>query len=70
LAKEATTVLATLNTPAIQNGKRERQTSMYFKARKSTRFQTSRIGGTVEGHGQEGIVLWHTRVDYIRSLGR
>ena len=33
---------------------------MYFKARKSTRIQTSRIGGAVEGHGQEGRILWHT----------
>ena len=51
LANEAADMLAALSTPAIQKGKRERQTSMYFKARKSTRFQTNRIGETVEGHG-------------------
>ena len=60
LAREATTVLVALSTPTKQKEKGKRQTSMYFKARKSTRIQTSRIGGAVEGHGQEGVILWHT----------
>jgi len=26
----------------------------------SNLFEGGRIGGAVEGHGQEGIILWHT----------
>jgi len=60
LAREVAASLTTLSTPTKPKEKRKRQPSMYFKAKKSTRIQTSRIGGIVEGHGQEGIILWHT----------
>lgn len=39
LSREATIVLAALSTPANPKGKRKRQPSMYFKARKSTRIK-------------------------------
>jgi len=42
LAREETTVFATLKTPPKQKGKRKRQTSMYFKARRSTRIKVGR----------------------------
>lgn len=39
LVREAAVVLAALSTPAKTKGKRKRQPSMYFKARKSTRIK-------------------------------
>ena len=39
---EAVVVLAALSTPAKQKGKRKRQTSMYFKARRSTRIKVGK----------------------------
>jgi len=39
LAREAAAIIATLSTPAKPKEKRKRQTSMYFKARKSTRIK-------------------------------
>jgi len=60
LVREAVVVLVVLSTSTKQKGKKKRQASMYFKARKSIRIQTSRIGGAVKGRGQEGKILWHT----------
>lgn len=42
LAREVAAVLAALSTPPKQKGKRKRQTSMYFKARRSTRIKAGR----------------------------
>lgn len=42
LARKATIILAALSTLAKQKGKRERQTSMYFKARRSTRIKVGK----------------------------
>jgi len=42
LEKEETTTLATLSTPIKPKQKRMRQTSMYFRARKSTRIKTGK----------------------------
>jgi len=42
LAKEATVVLAALITPTKQKGKRKMETSMYFKARRSTRIKVGK----------------------------
>lgn len=39
LARETTIVLVVLSTPAAPKGKRKRQPSMYFKARKNTRIK-------------------------------
>ena len=39
LEREATAALTTLSTPSKQKQKRKRKTSMYFKARKSTRIK-------------------------------
>ena len=60
MVREAAVVLVALSTPTKQKEKRKRQAFMYFKAKKSTRIQTSRLGGTVEGHLKEGKILWHT----------
>lgn len=42
LAREATTVLATLSTSPKQKWKWKRELSMYFKAQRSVRIKTSR----------------------------
>ena len=42
LAREATTMLAALSTPTKQKGKRKKETSIYFKARRSTRIKVGR----------------------------
>lgn len=42
LAREATTILDVLSTLAKPKGKRKRQPSMYFKARKSTRIKAGK----------------------------
>lgn len=42
MAKEAVVVLAALSPPAKQKGKRKRETSMYFKARSSTRIKVGK----------------------------
>jgi len=42
LAREVVAMLATLRTPPKQKGKRKRQTSMYFKARRSTQIKVGR----------------------------
>lgn len=42
MAKEVATVLAALSTPAKQKGKRKREESMYFKARRSTRIKVGK----------------------------
>ena len=42
MAREVAAVLATLSTPPKQKGKRKRQTSMYFKSRRSTRIKVGR----------------------------
>jgi len=56
LAREATTVLAALSTPAKQKGKQKRQTSMYFKARRSTRIKV----GKPQPPSKEPIVIEDT----------
>ena len=40
--KEAATSLTTLSTPIKQKGKRQRQTPLYFRTRKSTRIRKGR----------------------------
>ena len=42
LAKDAAAVLAALSTPTKQKGKRKRETSMYFKAKRSTRIKVGK----------------------------
>ena len=42
LAREEVVVLAALSTPTKQNRKIKRQTSMYFKARRSTRIKVGK----------------------------
>lgn len=42
MVREATVVFAALSTPIKQKGKRKRQTSMYFKARKGTRIKVGK----------------------------
>lgn len=42
LASEAVVMLVALSTPPKQKGKRKRQTSMFFKARRSTRIKVGR----------------------------
>ena len=53
LAREATTILAALSTPAKPKGKRKRQPSMYFKARKSTRIKM----GKPQPPSKEAIII-------------
>lgn len=56
LAREVESVLATLRTPPKQKGKRKRQTSMYFKARRSTRIKV----GRPQPQSKEPIVIEDT----------
>ena len=56
LAREVAVVLAALSTPAKQKGKRKRQTSMYFKARRSTRIKV----GKPQPQSKEPIVIEDT----------
>ena len=56
LAREAIVVLAALSTPTKQKGKRKRQTSMYFKARRSTRIKV----GKPQPQPKEPIVIEDT----------
>jgi len=42
IEREATTALTTLSTPIKPKQKRKRYTSMYFRARKSTRIKTGK----------------------------
>lgn len=42
MVREAAVVLAALSTPAKQKRKRKRETSMYFKARRSTRIKVGK----------------------------
>ena len=49
-------MLETLKTPPKQKGKRKRQTSMYFKARRSTRIKV----GRPQLQSKEGIIIEDT----------
>jgi len=42
LARQVATILAVFITPGKQKGKRKRQTSMYFKAQRSTRIKVGK----------------------------
>jgi len=53
LAREVATILAALSTLAKPKGKRKRQPSMYFKARKSTRIKM----GKPQPHSKEPIII-------------
>jgi len=57
LAREATAVLAALSTLAKQKGKRKRQTSMYFKAQRSTRIKV----GKPQSPSKEPIIIEDAR---------
>lgn len=63
MPRKVAVVLAALRTPPKQNGKRKRQTSMYFKARRSTRIKV----GRPQPQSKEPIVIEDTATKPIEE---